>query len=445
MASATGATRGTEAAGTLGRNTSATDFTALFEHAQLGIALVSADGLGVRYENEAMRRALASCGVLARKPGAPITDGLHTDVARGLDTVLSEARFIDGACSAVVPIPCTGVGRFDAWLCHAWPMATPRSTLDPERRSAAARDESRLRTRRSDDMLVLAIDASLTAATERAQHRDVTERVLLGALREERRADEAEHAREAATNANAERGRLLAATSHELRTPLQAIGGYAELLAMGAAGEVTDRQRLILANIVRAMHHLLHLSSALLEQGRLEDGRVAYQMSHVNAVALLRDAVTLVRVQAEAKGVNLVLEPCADVVHVYADRGKLGQVVINLLANAIKFTAEGGEIRVSCARVESDQHILPRVEIRVADTGTGIAPDQLDRIFVPYVQLKPSVGGTDEGVGLGLAISRTLARGMGGELEVRSELGVGSTFTLSLPAGLPTLPADDAR
>ena len=436
--------RVTDVASAVGRRTPEADFAAFFEHSHLGIALVTADSFGVRYENDTMRRALDSCSVLPRRPGARVGETLHLDVAHGLQTVLAEARIAGVSASAVVPIPWPGVGRFDAWLCHAWPISLPRDAKEAERHPAVPRDDAPEGSAEAVDMLVLVVDASMSAAVERAQHRDVTERVLLGALREERRADEADRARRVAVDANAERGRMLAATSHELRTPLQAIGGYAELLSIGAAGEVNEAQRGILGNIVRAMHHLLQLSNALLEQARLEEGRVPYRMSNVNAVAMLREAMTLVGVQAKAKGVELSMAPCDDAVHVHADRGKLGQVVINLLANAIKFTGSGGSIRVSCARVDSDRHILPRVEICVRDTGRGIEPEHLERIFAPYVQLKPDAS-ADSGVGLGLAISRTLARGMGGELSVTSEPGIGSTFTLSLPEATPDAAASDPR
>jgi signal transduction histidine kinase len=133
---------------------------------------------------------------------------------------------------------------------------------------------------------------------------------------------------------------------------------------------------------------------------------------------------------ARLKALDFACEPCAPDLIAYADREKTQQVVINLLSNAIKFTGAGGRVSVSCTAGRDRQ-----VSVRVADTGRGIAAEQQERVFQPFVQIDARFTRIEEGTGLGLAISRDLARGMGGDLTVESAEGVGSTFTLTLPAG----------
>jgi signal transduction histidine kinase len=217
--------------------------------------------------------------------------------------------------------------------------------------------------------------------------------------------------------------------SHELRTPLNAIGGYAELLEIGVHGPITPEQRNALERIQMSQRHLLGLINAVLNYTRIEAGNVSYHLEAVPVADALSSCEALTAPQMRSKGLTLHFQRCAPSLTVNADREKLQQIVLNLLTNSMKFTDAGGAVNLSCTA--SDGHI----DIMVNDTGRGIEADQLQRIFEPFVQVDARLTRTQEGVGLGLAISRDLARGMGGDLLVESRVGEGSTFTLTMPLG----------
>ena len=292
-----------------------------------------------------------------------------------------------------------------------------------------------LETRYLDMIFQPLTDADGTRAGVIVHGSDITEQVL--ARREverllvesERARAEAEGARREAEEANRAKSEFLAVMSHELRTPLNAIGGYAELLELGVRGPVSDAQLADLARIQQSQRHLLGLINQVLNYTRVDAGAVRYDVAEVPVNEALAAAEALVIPQVRARGLRYVLDGCPPELTVRADREKLQQVLLNLLSNAIKFTESGGEVRVACTS-DGDQ-----VAIAVSDTGIGIAPDKLATIFEPFVQVDQRLTRTQEGVGLGLAIARELARGMGGDLVVKSEAGRGSRFTLRLPRG----------
>jgi PAS domain S-box-containing protein len=253
--------------------------------------------------------------------------------------------------------------------------------------------------------------------------RDLTERrkAEQRAIEDARRVAEMEAANRTKTE-------FLAMMSHELRTPLNAIAGYVDLLSMGVRGPVSEQQREDLERIRRSQQHLLAIINDLLNFSRVEAGSVTYQIEAV-AVGPIVDAVTsMVQPQAGGKALALTTSECTSVRPVLADAAKLQQILLNLLSNAVKFTEPGGRVHVSC----SGEH--QRVHISVADNGPGIPESAQESVFEPFVQLGRSLSSSHEGAGLGLAISRDLARAMGGDLTLQSTEGQGATFTVSLPA-----------
>jgi PAS domain S-box-containing protein len=230
-----------------------------------------------------------------------------------------------------------------------------------------------------------------------------------------------------AQTANRAKSDFLATMSHELRTPLNAIAGYVEILSTGLRGPVNEAQLRDLSRIQQNQQHLLEIISDILSFSRLEAGRVRYRLAPVPVRELLDRMEAMIEPQAHARSVEYRCINVADGLCVVADREKLEQVLINLLGNAVKFTPSGGSITLSAAE-RGD-----RIALQVQDTGIGIEPWQMGTIFEPFVQLEPSLTRTTEGAGLGLAISRELTRGMGGEISVASTPGEGSTFTVELP------------
>jgi len=234
--------------------------------------------------------------------------------------------------------------------------------------------------------------------------------------------------REEAEIANRVKSDFLALLSHEFRTPLQAIFGYTELLEREIHGPLNDAQRQDLKRIQQSQQHLLGLINTILDFARLESGHgLDAQMSAVRVDDILCNMEGFISPQLESK--NLVYSySCEDKsLTANADAAKLEQILLNLLANAIKFTPAGGAISLECGACRD------HVQIHVRDSGIGIPPNKLDAIFEPFVQIRARgmpVGGT----GLGLPISRRLANAMGGELTATSVEGSGSTFTLRLPS-----------
>lgn len=252
---------------------------------------------------------------------------------------------------------------------------------------------------------------------------------------------------EAASRAKSE---FLAIMSHELRTPLNAVLGYSELMELGLSGPMTDEMREQIGRIRASAKHLLALVNDILDLAKVEAGRLTVSCESASTDSVITSGIAMIQPQAAARDLDLRVQDEGDHPVFVGDEERARQILVNLLSNAVKFTQPGGKIIIRSGRtssVDAGARLQPKrdyVFVRVTDTGQGIAEGKLARIFEPFVQADAGPTRHAEGSGLGLTISRRLARLMGGDLTVESELARGSTFTLWLPADQPTDDSDAA-
>jgi len=244
-------------------------------------------------------------------------------------------------------------------------------------------------------------------------------------------------ARAEAEAANRAKAEFLSLMSHELRTPLNAIGGHVQLIELELHGPVTEAQRDALARIARSQHHLLMLVNDVLNLARLESGQMEFVGEEIDLSALVKDVVEgfepLIRRGELTHELRLPPSDAPPLIAA-ADGEKLRQILRNLLTNAVKFTRAGGRLTIGVSESPANRDALA---VTVRDTGLGIAAVRLRRVFEPFSQEPEGTVRHLDGTGLSLAISRDLARGMGGELTAESIPGEGSTFTLELPRAAP--------
>jgi signal transduction histidine kinase len=226
--------------------------------------------------------------------------------------------------------------------------------------------------------------------------------------------------------ASQHKSEFLANMSHELRTPLNAVIGFSEVLSEGMFGEINAKQAEYLRDILESGRHLLSLINDILDLSKIEAGRMELELAVFDLPQVLEDALILVRERATRRGIALHKAVDPQLGAIRADERKVKQVVLNLLSNALKFTPEGGRIAVGAVATDG------AVEVSVEDTGVGIAPEDQESVFEEFRQ----VGLADkkaEGTGLGLALCRKFVELHGGRIWVKSQVGVGSTFTFTLP------------
>ncbi len=232
---------------------------------------------------------------------------------------------------------------------------------------------------------------------------------------------------------------FLSTVSHELRTPLASIIGYSEMLSEGLVGTLNPEQMQFVHTITEKGNTLLKLISSILDMSQIEAGKVRLAFEWVDVQDLVESAITSVMPQAQRKGLNLKMSmPPVVQPRVVADREKLRQVVVNLMANAVKFTPAMGRIDVRLSEVGARSELTtPGYHIEVEDTGVGIPESQRDRIFQSFYQVDDSPTREYGGAGLGLAIVKSYVEGHGGQVSVRSEVGKGSSFRVVLPKEPP--------
>jgi signal transduction histidine kinase len=264
-------------------------------------------------------------------------------------------------------------------------------------------------------------------------HVDVPNRDELGALgaNVNRMNDELGRLYKELETVSRHKSEFLANMSHELRTPLNAIIGFSEVLREQMFGELNEAQMDYINDVLESGQHLLSLINDILDLSKVEAGRMELELGEVFISQALESGMTMHGERASRNGVTLGLAIDPDIGVIRADERKVRQVIFNLLSNAVKFTPSGGRVDVQARLMDG------MVEVAVADTGGGIAPEDQERVFEEFQQAPGSQSGKHEGTGLGLTLSRKFIELHGGHLWVESELGAGSTFRFTLPVARP--------
>jgi signal transduction histidine kinase len=278
------------------------------------------------------------------------------------------------------------------------------------------------------------IDSRLAAIAsgDFSGHVNVTNRDELGALAANvnRMNDELQRLYKELETASKHKSEFLANMSHELRTPLNAIIGFSQVLREGISGEINAKQEEYLDDILTSGNHLLALINDVLDLSKVEAGQLELQVAPFSLQDALERGVSMVREQATQDGVQVTLHANGGLDVVTGDERRIRQVIFNLLSNAVKFAPAGGLVDVTATQVNGE------VRVSVADTGPGIAAEDLDRIFEEFQQTEAGAR-QQEGTGLGLALSKRFVEMHGGRIWCDSEVGKGSTFVFTLPAGTP--------
>jgi signal transduction histidine kinase len=272
------------------------------------------------------------------------------------------------------------------------------------------------------------------ASGDFSRHVEVANRDELGYLgsRVNQMNDELQRVYRELETASRHKSEFLANMSHELRTPLNAILGFSQVLQKKLFGELSEKQEEYVEDILSSGNHLLSLINDVLDLSKVEAGQIELEVAPFSLRDAVERGVVMVRERASRNGVALAAEVEPEVQVITGDERRIRQILFNLLSNAVKFTPSGGRIDVTAARVDGE------IQVAVADTGPGIPPEDVDRIFEEFQQTE--VGARQqEGTGLGLALSRRLVELHGGRIWVESEVGVGSRFVFTLPADGPAV------
>jgi PAS domain S-box-containing protein len=308
------------------------------------------------------------------------------------------------------------------------------------------------------ELTARARDGKLTVVSYNASTFHDRDRVLQGVFAAARDMTELKVFEQTLQQKNAEledasrmKSEFLANMSHELRTPLNAIIGFSEVLRDGLMGEMSEKQRGFIGDIFNSGKHLLSLINDILDLSKVEAGKMMLDLEPVQVSSLFANSLSIIRGKAATRHIRLDMEIATDLDSIWADGRKVKQIVYNMLSNAVKFTLEGGEVKLRAARVPraevgrlsgswtgrrfplADSEFTEFLRISVTDNGIGISAESLEHLFQPFSQIDSSLARKFEGTGLGLALVKLLAELHGGTVAMESAVGEGSRFTVWLP------------
>ena len=295
-----------------------------------------------------------------------------------------------------------------------------------------ARIESQLSRKRAEEKLAVVLENFEKLVAERSAQLRLSNEELKREIAERKRTEEALlAAKEAAELANRSKSEFLANMSHELRTPLNAIIGFSEMIKTATFGPVgSPKYREYATDIYGSGQHLLNVITDILDISKIEAGKLELHEEPVDVPEAVESCLMLVNERAENAGLTLEIEIADDLPPLRADERKLKQILINLLSNAVKFTPEGGTVTTRVWYHRDDGYVF-----QVADTGIGIAPDDIPKVLAPFGQVDSTLARKYEGTGLGLPLTKSLVEMHGGSFDLQSEPGVGTTVTARFPAG----------